>query len=428
MRLLRTWIKKTPFYKPLSLLLSKSKIYATRRSHQKKLIELKKKETIKVLFIVIFDSVWKYEEFYRLLDESGRFEPLIVIAPHTNLVEEDMIKQVEHIYEKFKNKGYRVESSYDPSKGWLDYKSIYKPDIVCFTTPYNYTISCYQFTWFYDVLTIYVPYAFVVIHKLELHYKMFFYNVLWKYFVESGIHKSYAKQFALLNTRHVIVSGYPGLDLLLQKQRLDNEIWKNPRNGRIRRVIWAPHHTIAGEGAGLDYSTFLSYYEVFIDLVEHYKGDLQIAFKPHPLLKAKLYKNKEWGKTRADEYYNFWRNHPNGQLEEGDYIDLFHTSDALIHDSASFMAEYMVTKKPILFLVADKNLPSRFNSFGKELFQRHYRSETTEEVSRFIEGVVFEKNDSMYNIRAEFVEKHLTPPNKQTAAKNMLDHIQKQLR
>lgn len=424
---LKRLVLKLPFGKDLRKALQRLRVKRIRVSHNNLVEQLRQEDRIRVLFIVIFDSIWKYEEFYWLLEESKRFEPLIVVAPYTNLTEEGMIEQVNFIHEEFKRKGHRVESSYDSSKGWLDYKSIYKPHLVCFTAPYNYTINIYQHSWFKDVLTIYVPYAFVVIPKLELHYDMFFYNTLWKYFVESEVHKSFAKLYALIDVRHVIVSGYPGLDLLLKKGQTKGNVWKNKPSGRKKRIIWAPHHSIAGQGSGLDYSSFLHYHQFFLNLMDDYKGDLQVSFKPHPLLKGKLYKNDEWGKHRTDKYYDLWNNHPNGQLEEGAYLDLFQTSDALIHDSASFMAEYMVTEKPLLFLVADKAIPSRFNSYGKELFKRHYHSENPKEIRNFIDEVVFNEKDHMYNVRLEFIGKDLIPPNGQSAARNMFDHIQKEL-
>ena len=75
-----------------------------------------------------------------------------------------------------------------------------------------------------------------------------------------------------------------------------------------------------------------------------------IAFKPHPILKPKLYKHALWGKERTDAYYHCWETMENTQLEMSDYIDLFMTSDAMIFDSVSFMTEYLYTKKPALFL------------------------------------------------------------------------------
>ena len=73
-------------------------------------------------------------------------------------------------------------------------------------------------------------------------------------------------------------------------------------------------------GGCLSYSCFLRYYQVFLNIAEKYKDKIQIAFKPHPLLKVKLSKHKEWGQQRTEDYYKKWQNLENGQLEEDDYI------------------------------------------------------------------------------------------------------------
>ena len=66
-------------------------------------------------------------------------------------------------------------------------------------------------------------------------------------------------------------------------------------------------------------------YDLMIEIALLYKDKVQIAFKPHPLLKEKLI--KLWGAQATDDYYRKWDNLPNGQLETGDYVDLFKTSD-----------------------------------------------------------------------------------------------------
>ena len=74
-----------------------------------------------------------------------------------------------------------------------------------------------------------------------------------------------------------------------------------------------------------------------------------MVFKPHPMLKSKLFRTK-LGKAKTDDYFHFWETQSNTQFNDGEYIELFKQSDAMIHDSGAFLAEYIFTDKPSLTL------------------------------------------------------------------------------
>lgn len=59
------------------------------------------------------------------------------------------------------------------------------------------------------------------------------------------------------------------------------------------------------------------------------------------------------------------------QLDEGEYESLFYYSDAIIHDSSSFLAEYVFTNKPALYLMNPEKINSLVNDFGK-IFISYY--------------------------------------------------------
>jgi CDP-glycerol glycerophosphotransferase (TagB/SpsB family) len=190
----------------------------------------------------------------------------------------------------------------------------------------------------------------------------------------------------------------------------------------LKRIIWAPHHTIDFR-EGLGYSNFLRYHQIMLDIAENYKDKIQIAFKPHPLLKVKLSKHEEWGKQRTHNYYLTWENLDNGQLETDDYVDLFNTSDAMIFDSASFLAEYLYCGKPSLFTFSDSNTKDRFNEFGKLALEQHYHAYNETQIMDFIENVVCAGKDIKKENRKVFYHKHLIPPNDKTASENIYNEI-----
>src|SRR5699024_801734 len=121
---------------------------------------------------------------------------------------------------------------------------------------------------------------------------------------------------------------------------------------------------IPGVKNALSYSTFLDYAEFILQLANDYKDEIQIAFKPHPNLRGKL--NDVWGVEKTNTYFQKWKCLSNGQVEDGGYIDLFATSDAMIHDSGSFVIEYLYTKKPVQFLISSEKVKEEFNEIGKE--------------------------------------------------------------
>ena len=174
-------------------------------------------------------------------------------------------------------------------------------------------------------------------------------------------------------------------------------------------------------------SNFLEYYDFFLELAANYKDQLQITFNPHPLLRIKLEKDPNWGKEKTDIYFNKWVNLENGQYGNGSYTDLFLTSDALIHDSISFMSEYLVTGKPSLFMIRNESIMEYWNVYGEKVLALHYQSRNQKQVIDFIENVVLKENDCMKAERNNFVRSTLLQKNEFTASQNILNYLENEL-
>jgi CDP-glycerol glycerophosphotransferase (TagB/SpsB family) len=298
-------------------------------------------------------------------------------------------------------------------------KKVINPDIVFFTNPHKLTKKEYYITNYRDRLTCYVPYSFQVSYLLQEQYNQIFHNLLWIAFYETAIHKNFALKYAINKGKNVIVTGYPNIDLFFDRSYLPKDRWKIS-DRHIKRIIWAPHHTI-DKTLYLNYSNFLKVNDLFIEIAKHYKGKIQIVFKPHPLLKNKLYLLPEWGKEKTDEYYELWNSQDNTQIEEGDYIDLFLTSDALIHDSGSFLAEYFYTNKPELFIFAGDYVIQQFSSFGKNILENVYHSKNNEDIINFINDVILNENDFMKNQRLAVIQNYISSLNEKSASENIFE-------
>jgi CDP-glycerol glycerophosphotransferase (TagB/SpsB family) len=399
--------------------------YKLQQKRYLKIVEkVRKKDKITVAFFLIHASVWKCESLYRLMEKDDRFNPVIVVCPYIIYGDDNMLEEMQVAYNFFQNNNYRVAITYnEKTNKWLNVKKTINPDIVFFTVPHRLTKDEYCITNYLDRLTCYVQYAFHICHLNEMHYNQAFHNLLWKAFYETSIHKDLASQYAFNKGQNVVITGYPGIDVFLDKSHRDTkDVWKIKERS-IKRIIWAPHQTIDTDKNILSFSTFLLYHQFMIDIAKKYQNKIQITFKPHPILKNKLQEHKEWGKERTEFYYKMWEDLPNGQLNESSYIDMFVTSDAMILDSVSFIIEYLSLNKPSLFLFRDEQIDDRLNNFGKMTLQELYHGKNKDEIICFIENVVLNGIDEKEKHRKQFIKKFLLPPNDLSASENIFNEF-----
>ena len=132
----------------------------------------------------------------------------------------------------------------------------------------------------------------------------------------------------------------------------------------IKRIIWCPHWTINDV---IDASNFLSYYKYFLDLVKSNKG-IELKIRPHPLLFNTLLSKNYLTSKQLYTYLNKIDDLENSSIDKNlDYFDLFKSSDMLISDNGSFLAEYLPTEKPIIYTHHYKNNQHNLNDLGIKL-------------------------------------------------------------
>lgn len=380
------------------------------------------KESINVIFFAMNISMWKYDNLYNLMQKDNRFKPVIVSAMRMNESKEERILDQQKMKEYFLKVGYNFIEGYQvETDSWYDVSGI-NPTLIFYTQPYEKMVyRQYDYSKFPNSLISYVPYSFEVINA-EWVYNQIFHNVAWKIFYPTKFQLELSKRFTLIKGQNGVVTGYPMADLFLDSERKVSNIWKIS-DPCVKRIIWAPHHSIIPKGL-LDFSTFLSIAEDMLQLAIKYKDHLQFAFKPHPVLLTNLYKHSDWGVVKTDAYYAQWAKMPNTILADEEYVDLFLSSDAMIHDSASFSVEYHYTKKPVMYLTK-KDHQISLNEFGKLAFDIHYKGTSIKDIESFIEEVVISGADPMRNEREQFFQEYLIPPNGKSASQNIIDEILK---
>ncbi len=383
-----------------------------RKIEREKQAIAKQQEPIKVLFILSCLAKWKTESLFLAMTKHLRFDPIIGISYTHSDFPSEIADKTNKLELYIKNKGYSyIELSTLNMSGGV------KPDIVFYNEASNAGDFCQSFP---NSLFCYVAYCFeTAIEKNLLN--SFYQNACWLYFVENDLLIDYAKSLMDNKAVNMVATGLPMVDELIKDKALFEDPWKK-QNTPKKRIIWAPHHTIEEGEGGLHFSTFIDIAEFMLEIAERYSDRIQIAFKPHPVLRTRLY--LIWGKDKTDVYYNKWASLSNTQLEEGDYVGLFKHSDAMIHDSASFIIEYLYTKNPCMFLVNGRD--HHLNKFSQMCYEQHYLGENANDIIQFINNVI-NNVDSRKKERMTFINKNLVLPGENTASDNIINEILSQL-
>lgn len=389
-----------PFFRRYSKNFRESQLRAAAR--------MKGKDCLNVAFFLTIPGMWKLDSVYRQMERDPHFNPFVVIYPYSffkGFDKEEIADTLQRTVQFVKDNGYRYELPFDEKSGrWLDPKRLYHPDIVFFCTPYKDTLPQFFVYHYQDVITCHVPYAFCSVKNYHTNYGLIFHNLVGFHFLESTLHQKMAIEHSRNQGENTAVTGYPATEIFLRTDYHPADRWK-PQPSVKKKVIWAPHHSI---DESLNLSTFLDTCDAMLAIAEKFADSIQIVFKPHQLLKFKL--QQIWGVEKTEEYYRRWDSMPNTQLVSDGYVDLFITSDAMIHDCGSFTTEYLFTKKPVMYLCRkDADMEEKFNEFGIESFRRHYHGQTADDVERFLEDVVLSGNDPMKEQREQFFDNYLKP-------------------
>ena len=375
---------------------------------------IREKAVINVVFEMYHLGFWRSESLFRLMQGHPRFNPVIWVVPHYDCWNNAANAQAAIQYCRAQNFPYVTH--HDLSGFAVDEY----PDILL--PPEQYAFNFFRRYHrhgkpFLDHGICLVPYCYRnTTDRVDFNEDL--QNIALFNFCENGYTAELARGIMDNRGCNLAVTGNPMADLFAQalaSPETAQPAWKDTGK-RMKRLIWAPHWTIKDVPGYYCASTFLQVCETMLDIARRYADCLQIAFKPHPGLYNELCLHPEWGKERADAYYAQWRDMPNTQLEEGQYISLFVQSDALVHDSGSFIIEYLFTDKPCLYLQDGAGF-GHFNRMSAEALQCHERGM---DIEGFIQRSVLGEVDLLKEARRSFRERYLEPPGGKSAAENIM--------
>lgn len=374
---------------------------------------------LNIVFFVISVSMWKADRLVKHLMRDSHYDVHIV----SFLYPQDSIERRKELQDQmetfFKQKNYPYINSYDfQTNTYFNVHSLH-PDIIFYNQPYNIGYPGYRLERFWKTsLFAYIPYC-VNIEQNDVFYDTLYLNVCKYVFLSTKLDISLMQSKTKVKGSNCIVVGSLLYDELQEAIAADELVWHHPEK---KHIIWAPHHTISPQDV-LQYSTFLSYADFMLNIANKYSDSIEIAFKPHPALKEKLYLHSDWGLERTNNYYTQWATMPNTFLADGSYATLFVQSDAMIHDCSTFSCEYLYTNKPVLFLDKDTN-DVKLTDLGASCHDMHYHAYQASEIEEFINNVILDI-DSLKGVRQDFIEHTLLTPDNTSTVTKIIQNLNK---
>ena len=364
-----------------------------------RMIRLKPK--IKIAFALYDASIWCGDDLYNLFANDERFETSILLClradkPDDEGAREDFLRGVE----QFESHGLNVVAI----ENWKD--DAPAQDVIIFLSPYFFAFSSEPLSKILkpNTLITYVPYALDVT-KYNF-YKHVIFHIAWKLFYYSALSlKAYDKNCRVGMPRGYY-SGHPKIDGFFKTNPTFSFAWKIAR-ANTKKIIWAPHWSIS---EGVKNSTFHWNYKFMYDFAKSHP-EISWVVKPHPNLYFSAVQEGLFPSLEAfKEYLQAWNDLPNAQVYEGAYYqDIFATSDGMIHDSSSFVAEYQYVDKPMIYLTRSTQ---KFYELGEMIVKASYTvdGKNLNAIAAMIRKVIIEGDDYKVQERREVFDKHLNYP------------------
>lgn len=352
-----------------------------------------------ILFIASSLSMWRYEELINVLKNDARFNVHIILYPFVTYSIDSQRQSIDQLESYFNSESIIYVNGFLHNFDIENYVKNIDPDILFYQMPYDGVYNNYlEYDNHLDKLICYTHYGMSTIGGGRGNNSKF-HNLAWRIYLRTKIHQQIAIKETYNKGCNTVVVGENNHDKIRDKKSFYE--WRN-LNSCTKKIIWAPHWSVL-PGHALYRDSFLWLSEFMLQVADSYRGKIEIVFKPHPNLKSLLYQHPQWGKQKTNAYFEAWRKGKYTNVEEGDYKSLFATSDALIHDSGSFVAEYLFTENPVLFTCKSKGaIRKEHNKFGKMCYDLHYFASTTNEIKQFINGVLLKGIDPLKKKRQKF--------------------------
>ena len=352
-----------------------------------------KKDKINVVFYSSELQKWTYNSLYKTFENSEHFNPMVVIVPLIRMPDDIRKQMLSDQYNFYTKMGCKVEYGYKDGE-YLDL-STFKPDIVFYQQPWDVPKNNTPDKVSEYALTCYCNYGSQVL-EYPKEYMPKFHKFLWLYICENDLNIKRFESYQKGNSKNCVSFGYPKLDVYMENHDIDpSRYWKEPEKIKI---IYAPHHSF--DKAHINIATFLQNGKFMLEMAKKYSDTTTWIFKPHPRLKYVIESTKYMTKKEIEKYWQEWDT-VGKVCEDGDYWDIFRTSDLMITDCASFLIEYLPTGKPLLRLNNTKAMA--LNEFAMHFISQYYNSYNNEELEKLFVDLAINKNDYKKEAREKLI-------------------------
>lgn len=330
---------------------------------------------IKVGFLCQDPGLWgNVEPIFKAMLKKDDFEPVLIVIPPIDFKSMNLYLDYDTNY--FVNNYPNALRAYNENLELLDLKAL-DFDYLFYPRPYDgYIPEEYRSnnTVKY-VKNCYVPYGYCgTENTLSLHTDPIFFRNIYFLFMESEFTRDMMfnarGETAQKGLQKIMNLGYPPLEPFLRK---------TSRN-EIKSILWTPRWSYDENYGG---SHFLEYREMLFELKKQYP-QMEIIFRPHPLLFDEMEKQGFMTKEEMEDYLN-------GLKNEGIIVDrgtpfeeALDRGDLLITDYSSIMIQWILCDKPLIYC------PSQIRLYGffSEIEENSYVADSKEEILNYVERIV----------------------------------------
>jgi glycosyltransferase involved in cell wall biosynthesis len=364
---------------------------------------------------------WNASSLVRAIEAEPRIDARVLLTwyPVKGQLPEERLERYEEQRASLERYGLPVVELYDRKTGLGKPIEDEDDDVLLLQQPWGMKDFPRRLTG--RALPAYLHYGFMIMANHGMHYNIgSFHPYLWRYFAQTEAHRQLHVQHDPAAADQIVVTGYPKLDVYLDDPpAVLPSAWqdRSAPGEPDMRVIFAPHHALGKDNLGM--STFGWSHEVMLRIARDHPR-IQWLYKPHPNLRYSVVRNKVMTREEYRAYEDSWAQLPNASVyDDGHYFDLFRTSDALITDCGSFLAEYLPAGGPILWLVSDRSVG--LNPVGEALAEGYYQATNPDELLAHFQQVIVEGDDPLEPIRRGLTERLF--PSGGRAAERLVGHL-----
>lgn len=383
-------------------------------------------ERIQVAFLTYSAALWPAKNLYRDMEADERFHPCVIVPLRIGRDGTSIVTEYNQTLQWFRKNGFEVIGGLtDRILGWNELGGV--PDLVihsssdyeCIPPKHHFL----QLPW--RCLNLYAPVGLFLqensghTYAKDIISDRDFFSMMWRICAGTEFERKQYEEYGLLEGENVLSSGLLKADALWEKlmaknaeaqkngEAQDPDVasdteWKYPEHAapsKCKRVIISPMGDLQPESEG-SCDTFFENAFFWIYLAKKYQDSVTFLFRPHPDLRYMTVKGGLFASHEAyDAYLEQWNSLPNARvMSDPEEADAFRSSDVMITDDVSCAGEYLVTRKPVLYLTRPQQ---KFNALGEKLLEATYRApgKRYAEIERFLTEVVLKGQDTMQEQR-----------------------------